>query len=146
MKAITIHQPFAELIARGIKTIETRSWKTLHRGPIAIHAGIKSFRRVEELYWGTALQGAPYQAIGLLAAKFGVSSGSYKRGGVIAIAELVGIEPIFRDACFSKANRDFGDFTPGRWAWRLENVRRLEQPIPARGKQGLWEWPEGDSL
>lgn len=146
MKAITIHQPFAELIARGIKTIETRPWKTLHRGPIAIHAGAKSFRQVDELYWGTALQGAPYQAMAILAAKFGMSSGSYKRGSVIAIAELVGIEPIFRDACPSKANRDFGDFTPGRWAWHLDNVRRLKQPVPARGKQGLWEWPEGDLL
>lgn len=39
MKAITILQPWAALIACGAKKIETRSWYTDHRGQIAIHAG-----------------------------------------------------------------------------------------------------------
>lgn len=39
MKALTIRQPWASLIAEGVKTIETRSWSTKYRGPIAIHAG-----------------------------------------------------------------------------------------------------------
>ena len=34
----------------------------------------------------------------------------------------------------------YGDYSPGRWAWRLEDVRRLAVPEPARGKQGWWEW------
>jgi activating signal cointegrator 1 len=38
MKALTIHQPWAELIACGKKRIETRSWNTWYRGPLAIHA------------------------------------------------------------------------------------------------------------
>ena len=38
VKALTIHQPWAELIARGDKTFETRSWQTHHRGVILIHA------------------------------------------------------------------------------------------------------------
>ena len=38
MKAITIRQPYASLIARGVKTVETRSWATHYRGRIAIHA------------------------------------------------------------------------------------------------------------
>lgn len=41
MKAITIIQPWATLIAIGAKRFETRSWATTHRGPIAIHAGKK---------------------------------------------------------------------------------------------------------
>lgn len=40
MKALTIRQPWASLIALGVKTIETRSWRTNYRGPIAIHAGL----------------------------------------------------------------------------------------------------------
>jgi len=40
MKAITIQQPWAELIACGVKTVENRSWPTKHRGRIAIHAGM----------------------------------------------------------------------------------------------------------
>ena len=39
MKALTIYQPYAALIAAGGKRYETRSWKTSYRGPIAIHAG-----------------------------------------------------------------------------------------------------------
>lgn len=38
MKALTLHQPWATLVALGVKSIETRSWTTSHRGPIAIHA------------------------------------------------------------------------------------------------------------
>ena len=34
----------------------------------------------------------------------------------------------------------FGDYSVGRWAWRLEDVRRLDPPVPVRGMQ-LWFWP-----
>ena len=42
MRAITIHQPWAELIVRGEKDVENRSWRTLHRGPLLIHAGARA--------------------------------------------------------------------------------------------------------
>lgn len=38
MKAISLHQPWASAVACGSKLIETRSWKTSYRGPLAIHA------------------------------------------------------------------------------------------------------------
>ena len=38
MKAITIWQPWASMLACGAKQYETRSWATKYRGPIAIHA------------------------------------------------------------------------------------------------------------
>lgn len=34
----------------------------------------------------------------------------------------------------------FGDFTPGRYAWFLDDIEELLEPVPTRGKQGLWEW------
>ena len=40
MKALTIQQPWASVITMGVKTIETRSWSTKYRGPLAIHAGL----------------------------------------------------------------------------------------------------------
>lgn len=146
MKAITIHQPFAELIARGVKTIETRQWKTLHRGPIAIHASSTRYRSVDAMVWGTALQCAPYRGMRLLCSEFSVPPANYQYGAVIAIAELVGIEPSSQATWISKRNRELGDFSPGRYCWYLRDVRRLEQPIPARGTHGLWEWPEGDDI
>jgi len=38
MKAITLHQPWASLVAQDIKTIESRSWTTSYRGLLVIHA------------------------------------------------------------------------------------------------------------
>jgi hypothetical protein len=46
MKALSIKQPWASLIAHGIKDIENRTWKTHFRGRIYIHAsakGVKDF-------------------------------------------------------------------------------------------------------
>lgn len=40
MRILTIRQPWAELIIRGRKNVENRSWPTRYRGPIAIHAGM----------------------------------------------------------------------------------------------------------
>jgi hypothetical protein len=39
MRALSVRQPWAELILSGRKTIETRTWRTSHRGLIAVHAG-----------------------------------------------------------------------------------------------------------
>ena len=36
----------------------------------------------------------------------------------------------------------FGDFTVGRYAWRLERPQLFKNPIPASGKQGLWNFGE----
>lgn len=42
MKALSIKQPWASLIAHGIKDIENRTWKTKFRGRIFIHVSAKS--------------------------------------------------------------------------------------------------------
>lgn len=41
MKAITIKQPWAQLICSGIKPIENRTWATKYRGRVLIHASAK---------------------------------------------------------------------------------------------------------
>jgi ASCH domain-containing protein len=41
MKALTVRQPWAELIVSGCKDVENRSRRTFHRGPLAIHAGLE---------------------------------------------------------------------------------------------------------
>lgn len=40
MKALSIKQPWASLIAHGIKDIENRTWKTNFRGRIYIHSSM----------------------------------------------------------------------------------------------------------
>ena len=39
MKTITIREPWATLIAEGLKEYEFRTWKTSYRGEILIHSG-----------------------------------------------------------------------------------------------------------
>jgi hypothetical protein len=194
VKALTVWQPWASAIAEGIKTIETRSWSTRHRGPLAIHAGSKMapgmagpagmFGRYtvdrdgpgEEWYildsdWPGRDQGQHQYPIYL------------PLGAVVATANLVDVLPIHSYTSREPQSPDgryllhevggrgvsvlamfdadgtglpthdgrwpdyrddlpWGDFTPGRWAWLLADVRKLAEPIPARGRQGLWEWDE----
>ena len=49
MKALSIKQPWASLIAHGIKDIENRTWKTNFRGRIYIHASAKESGSVLDL-------------------------------------------------------------------------------------------------
>jgi hypothetical protein len=41
MKALSVRQPYAYLILKGIKRIENRTWSTNYRGPLAIHASLR---------------------------------------------------------------------------------------------------------
>lgn len=140
MKAITIHQPWATLIALGEKQFETRGWPTKYRGPIAIHAG-KHFSKDA---W---IEPPIYDAIrkhGLLLPE------DFPTGAVIATANLNNCLKsvdtwtdgyVLENGIFVYSPEyEFGDFTPGRYAWELTNVQQLPKPIPAKGQQGLWNW------
>jgi hypothetical protein len=70
VRALTIRQPWAELIIRGEKDVENRSWKTDHRGPLLIHAA-------------TAVDRAACEAHGI--------SLDVPRGALVGIVELVDV-------------------------------------------------------
>ena len=53
MKAVSIKQPWASLIAAGVKTLELRAWPTDHRGPLLICSSRRPF--VEGHRHGSAL-------------------------------------------------------------------------------------------
>lgn len=123
LTAVTLHQPWASLIAEGKKHYETRSWATDYRGPIAIHAA-KKLHEDESLI---SLLEVPTSEIPL--------------GAIVAIAQLT--DCILMDEEFILKQSSFeqylGLWEVGRYAWKLENVRAIE-PIAAAGKQGLWKW------
>lgn len=110
MRALSLWQPWASLIALGVKTIETRGWSTKYRGPLLIHAAKRAPDRWVQGV--TILDGSMY---------------------VITGPEWKKIED----------ERPYGDFTPGRYAWLLANVRPLAEPVPTKGRQGLWT-PDAD--
>ena len=146
MKALTLTQPWATLVAIGAKRIETRSWATQYRGPLAIHAA-KTFPE----YARTACIGGAIQRA-LDAAGF--DENNLPRGVIVATARLLHVDFLV-SSDFDTARRDcrqfldfhvnsdeeqFGDFSRGRYAWLLKDVVRIEPPVPARGSLGLWEW------
>ena len=63
-------------------------------------------------------------------------------GAIVAVCTL---DDCFRfteenTADLSEQERAFGDFTPGRYGFRLSNVRKLETPISTPGSLGLWDY------
>ncbi|WP_339221902.1 ASCH domain-containing protein [Paenibacillus sp. FSL H8-0332] len=134
MKCLTIRQPWATLIALGEKQIETRTWRTAHRGELAIHAGMqvnKAICRTE-----------PYQS---LLARHGYTADNLPTGKIIAvsrIADCCEVTPELAQQGWPGGNEYvFGNYAEGRYAWKLEKVVPLVHPISAKGRLGFWEYP-----
>ncbi len=152
IRALSITQPWATLIAIGQKRVETRSWGTSYRGPIAIHAAKTFPGGARDLCVpGPGFARSPlYDALraagirGPIRDRRRCSTGDLPLGAVLAIAELVDVRRITSPEALGHvlgANEvAFGAWTPGRYAWLLAYVRPLAEPIPARGAQGLWRW------
>lgn len=135
VKALTIWQPHATLVAIGEKTLETRKQPTSYRGPLAIHAGKHFDIEQQELCFT-----GPF-ASALLAAGIHTPA-DLPLGKVLAVGELTDVLPTTSPQLTGRLTEQeaaFGNFAPGRWAWVLDNVRLLPKPISARGKQWLWE-------
>lgn len=148
MRALTLHQPWASLVALGHKQIETRSWPTRHRGPLAIHAA------------KTQLPTRTFEAQSLGQVMTQQQWDEMPFGAVVAVAELH--EMFYIDRTVHSAAPElvalnatgfptdhkpvpaeqvpYGDYSPGRWAWMFKDVFPVDPPLPARGMQGLWTW------
>jgi hypothetical protein len=130
LTAITLHQPWASLIAKGWKQYETRDWPTNHRGLIVIHAGrkpkgkqeLREHDKVVASFKDLLNEDCPYSS-------------------VIAIAQLTDVIYMTEEFIGQQSATELrcGNWAVGRYAFKLENVRAIA-PIPAVGKQGLWKW------
>lgn len=130
MKIVTVLQPWATLLALGIKQYETRSWKTNHRGLIAIHAAKKRNRHLDALTREMLL-------CDVLPANY--TPDNLPRGKVVGVAHLTKVEKA-EDVIVTEKERMLGDWEPGRYVWQMQHAHLFDKPIPARGKQGLWNW------
>jgi len=141
MKSLTIMEPYASAIAFGMKEYETRPRKTNHRGLLAIHAG-KTFSKtgIPNVSWGNHIR------VPLTRRYSGVSENDFHKGVILAVVELT--DCILMDQSLidsmSDQERSLGHWEPNRYAYKLENVQILKNPVEARGKQGFWEWEPTD--
>ena len=119
MRALTLYQPWATWVADRMKRYETRSWSTPYRGQLAIHAA-----KTRE-YVG---KGSPYPL-----------------GAVVAVGMVEGVVPTAsaRYNRITDAEIERGDWTPGRFAWKLTGVKKLTEPVEAKGQRKLWT-PDSD--
>ena len=126
MKAITIKQPFASLIAAGLKEYEFRTWKTKYRGEMLIHAGKgvdkKAMKKFE---------------------KYGLE---YPSGCVIAkvnLSDCIKVDDEFRKILKEKNPTVYSSMIKHTewegYAFKIESVEKIE-PIPAKGKLSIWEF------
>jgi hypothetical protein len=131
-KALTVYQPWADLIAHGLKHYETRAWKTEHRGVLFIHAG-RQWDSEEIQYAQRFRREYPQVAV--------VCDGAVPLGCIVAAVRLIDCIPVeqIRDT-LSPMERAFGNYEDGRYAWQVQVLKRPLEPIPATGKQGIWNW------
>lgn len=130
MKALTVCQPYAELIVRGEKRVENRAWPTRYTGPLLIHAGkSRDWLDLSE----DGLREECYE-IPLAAMDF---------GAIVGICDLIACLPVQairrRRLHASLAWLYDHAHVEGPWCWILAGVQRLERPVPYRGNPGLFE-------
>jgi len=136
MKAITVQQPWAELIAMGAKLVENRSRPVRHRGPLAIHAGMRTSDRGYQL-------GHVRDALGY---RDGAEGRAYMerhvqqltRGEIVAVADLVDCHPA--TGCCAPWGEDTYD-EKALHHLVFDRVERLSPTVLAVGRLGLWDAP-----
>lgn len=143
MKALTLWQPWASLVALGEKKVETRCWSTKYRGELAIHAAA----RIPPAWLGASRFSQTFrQELGdvmLTGSELKLDSmvQALPRGAVLCIVRLADIQSTDEAAGFlSERELIFGNYEPGRYAWFFELVEKLERPMPAKGNRLLWNW------
>lgn len=158
MKAISLWQPWASAIALGAKRVETRSWATNYRGPIAIHA---AKRCIDYEMCGIKSSWTWCGVLRPLGIRMGNNVDPVQVlpfGAIVAIAKLADCRPSesFTNGeldsrrmpdgetldIYGWTERMMGDYSHGRFGWILTNIVPLAKPVPYRGAQGLFQVPD----
>ena len=123
MKVITLKQPWATLVAEGIKQYEFRSWKYNYRGEILIHAGAgidkEAMKRIED--WKL----------------------DYPQKRIIAkvkIADCLELNDELNKQICNSNSVIYGNKKRTGYVWKLENVKKLNIDKTINGKQGIWNY------
>lgn len=150
IKALSLWQPWASLMAAGAKKIETRSWYTEYRGLVAIHAA-KRFQEMERMVLGDK------RFFNALALDYPISIAGKTRspedlakalplGAFVAVGKLTHCISTTRDLKLIPSEKTdefwFGDYSPGRFMWVFDEIWKLSSPVYAIGTRSLWTLDE----
>lgn len=129
LPVLTLRRPWGFAVAYAGKDVENRTQRTHYRGPLAIHSGLRMDDVSEEkLDW--------------IAAQAGLSRAEMADldvpGAVVAVVDVVDCHKSIGAA---SGCRETGLCSPWavwrQWHWRLGAIRRLDEPVPHSGSQGL---------
>ena len=123
MKVITLKQPWATLVAEGIKKYEFRSWKTNHRGKLLIHAGI----------------GVDKEAMQKVK-KLGLKFPSRKIIACVDLTDCLLLDEELNNKIINEKNIAYGNKIRDGYAWKIDNVIKIDSDINVNGKLGLWDY------
>ena len=141
MKVLSMIQPWASLFVLGETQYETRTWRTNYRGPLAIHTSKKVDRN-----------SCSHPNIHNLLAKHGYTASTLPTGVIIGtcilkncikVTENHNTWALLEDGRIVEGNDLFlGDYRVGGYVWEVENMKLLEEFLPAKGQLGIWEYNE----
>jgi predicted transcriptional regulator len=121
-KCLSVSQPFAELIVRGKKTIELRSWNTTFRGEFLVHAPLKI--RTSDCK------------------RLGIDSTLLPVGAIVGKAALYGVK-VYKTKKEWNEDKKYHfadcDFSGSRYGFMLKNAQAFKIPVPYKGQLGLFD-------
>lgn len=123
MKVLTLKQPWATLVAEGIKKYEFRSWKTNYRGKVLIHAGVGIDKKEMD--------------------KFKELNLSYPSKRIIAVVEIedcLELSDQLNKKIIAENNIAYGNKYRDGYAWKLSNIKKLDIDKNVKGQLGLWNY------
>ena len=136
MKALSVFQPWASLVAAGVKRIDTRCWRTGYRGTVAIYA-------LDKYPQFSALNLCEMPSVRAALAGQGIDRlGKLPLGAIVGTVELVDCRRVedLNPMLVTPRENLLGNYSPGRWAWVFRGAVRFRTPVAAAGGTGLWEW------
>lgn len=140
MKALTLWQPWATLIAIGAKKVETRGW----RPPASLgRLVICSAQRPMNLERDVASEATRLRIYAALGRR-GHPHGDFMLYGralcVVTVTTVCATDTLART--LSEDEQAFGDYTAGRFGWVLGDLRVFARPFPVCGRQGIFDVPD----
>ena len=121
MKVITLKQPWATLVAEGLKKYEFRTWNFNFRGEILIHAGAGVDREAMKKYEKLNFQFPKKRII-----------------AKVTIEDCIKLNyELNKNICLENP-LIYGVKNRTGYAWKLANVEKIYTNKIISGKQGIW--------
>ena len=121
LKVLTLRQPWATLVAEGIKKYEFRSWKTNYRGKVLIHAGTGIDKEDMKKYKNMNLKFPSRRII-----------------AIVEIEDCLELDEQLNKKIIAEKNVAYGNKIRTGYAWKLKNVKKINYGKDVNGQLGLW--------